>query len=91
MGHEEVAYIEQKRDLGRAGHYIEPRGNSRGCIRAGGTHRRRVRPATFNAALGPGTCVGDGDVTFAEFRRTADQSEGVWPSASAGCEGSGLL
>ena len=24
-------------------------------------------PATFNAAIGPGTCVGDGDVTFAEF------------------------
>jgi hypothetical protein len=24
-------------------------------------------PATFDAAVGPGTCVGDGDTTFAEF------------------------
>ena len=24
-------------------------------------------PATFNAAVGDGTCVGDGNVTFAEF------------------------
>ena len=24
-------------------------------------------PATFNAVIGPGTCVGDGDVTFSEF------------------------
>ncbi len=24
-------------------------------------------PATFNAVIGPGTCVGDGETTFAEF------------------------
>lgn len=24
-------------------------------------------PATFNAAVGPGTCVGDGDTTFSDF------------------------
>src|SRR5207302_9505075 len=24
-------------------------------------------PATFNAAIGPGTCRGDGDTTFAQF------------------------
>ena len=27
----------------------------------------RCDPATFNAAIGDGICVGDGDVTFAEF------------------------
>jgi plastocyanin len=27
----------------------------------------RCDPASFNAAIGDGTCVGDGDVTFAEF------------------------
>src|SRR4051795_12878811 len=27
----------------------------------------RCDPATFNAALGPGACVGDGDTTFPEF------------------------
>jgi hypothetical protein len=39
--------------------------------RASGTRRVDIRdecdPATFNAAIGPGTCVGDGDVTFNEF------------------------
>jgi hypothetical protein len=29
-------------------------------------------PATFNAAIGPGTCVGDGRTTFAEFTATLD-------------------
>ncbi|HSS58221.1 MAG TPA: hypothetical protein VLK59_09440 [Solirubrobacteraceae bacterium] len=29
-------------------------------------------PATFNAAVGPGTCVGDGRTTFAEFRATLE-------------------
>jgi hypothetical protein len=29
--------------------------------------RDKCDPATFNAAIGPGTCVGDGDVTFQEF------------------------
>jgi hypothetical protein len=27
-------------------------------------------PATFNAAIGPGTCIGNGDVTFARFLAT---------------------
>jgi hypothetical protein len=27
----------------------------------------RCDPATFNAAIGPGTCVGDGNVLFSEF------------------------
>jgi hypothetical protein len=27
----------------------------------------RCDPASFNAAIGDGTCVGDGDVTFGEF------------------------
>ena len=31
------------------------------------TMRDDCDPATFNAAVGPGTCVGDGDTTFAEF------------------------
>jgi hypothetical protein len=29
--------------------------------------RDECDPATFDAAIGPGTCIGDGDVTFAEF------------------------
>ena len=29
--------------------------------------RDECDPATFNAAVGAGTCIGDGDVTFAEF------------------------
>jgi len=29
-------------------------------------------PATFNAAVGPGTCIGDGRTTFAEFRATLE-------------------
>src|SRR4051794_25816957 len=28
----------------------------------------RCEPASFNAAIGPGTCVGGGTTTFAEFR-----------------------
>lgn len=37
-------------------------------------------PATFNAAIGPGTCVGDGDVTFQEFldELIEDQEVGSW-------------
>jgi plastocyanin len=30
----------------------------------------RCDPATFNAVLGPGACVGDGDTTFQEFITT---------------------
>ena len=37
-------------------------------------------PATFNAAVGPGTCVGDGDTTFPDFLAevTAHQSAEKW-------------
>jgi plastocyanin len=37
-------------------------------------------PATFNAAVGPGTCVGDGDVTFADFvnQVTKSRKAGAW-------------
>lgn len=36
-------------------------------------------PATFNAAIGPGTCVGDGDTTFEEFiNELADGGDGHW-------------
>lgn len=49
-----------------------------GVAQAGGGHRGKAGqevirsqddcdPATFNAALGPGTCVGDGDTTVDEF------------------------
>lgn len=37
-------------------------------------------PTTFNAAVGPGTCVGDGAVTFQHFiaEVTAAQKAGAW-------------
>jgi hypothetical protein len=37
-------------------------------------------PATFNAAVGPGTCVGDGETTFQDFiaQVTEDQSADDW-------------
>jgi hypothetical protein len=37
-------------------------------------------PATFNAAIGDGTCIGDGDTTFADFLAevTAKQSAEQW-------------
>src|SRR5262252_10975913 len=37
-------------------------------------------PATFNAAVGPGTCVGNGDTTFPDFLAevTANQSAEQW-------------
>jgi hypothetical protein len=37
-------------------------------------------PATFNAAVGPGTCVGDGTITFAHFiaELTTAQKVGAW-------------
>src|SRR5712692_6329300 len=43
-------------------------------------------PATFNAAIGPGTCVGDGTITFDHFIKelTNSQKAGSWhfdPSA----------
>jgi plastocyanin len=38
--------------------------------------RDKCDPATFNAALGPGACVGDGDVTFAELLATINPADG---------------
>src|SRR4029453_18699881 len=37
-------------------------------------------PTSFNAAVGPGTCVGDGKTTFAEFIQelTSDQAGEAW-------------
>jgi hypothetical protein len=46
--------------------------------------RMRIRddcdPATFNAVLGPGGCVGNGDTTFARFQAELadEQSVGSW-------------
>ena len=33
-------------------------------------------PSSFNAAIGPGTCVGDGEVTFAEFLEELNPEDG---------------
>jgi hypothetical protein len=40
----------------------------------------QCNPATFNAAVGPGTCVGDGTVTFDHFvtEVTNAQKAGAW-------------
>lgn len=40
----------------------------------------QCNPATFNAAVGPGTCVGDGTITFAHFiaEVTAAKKAGAW-------------
>ncbi len=37
-------------------------------------------PASFNAAVGPGTCIGNGNTTFQEFiaELTEDQKVGAW-------------
>src|SRR5579862_3761697 len=37
-------------------------------------------PATFNAAVGPGTCIGNGTITFDHFVKelTATQKAGAW-------------
>jgi len=37
-------------------------------------------PTTFNAAAGPGTCVGDGTITFAQFimALTSAKKAGAW-------------
>src|SRR5215469_2855271 len=45
----------------------------------------QCNPATFNAAVGPGTCVGDGTVTFAHFiaEVTAAKKAGAWLFAPA--------
>jgi hypothetical protein len=52
-------------------------------------------PTTFNAAAGPGTCVGDGNITFAQFIKelTSAKKVGVWhfdPAAGTVDEGTVL-
>ena len=52
-------------------------------------------PPTFNAAAGPGTCVGDGNITFAQFIRelTSAKRAGAWhfdPAAGTVDEGTVL-
>jgi hypothetical protein len=48
---------------------------------------RRVRitdqcdPATFNAAIGPGTCQGDGNITFDEFIAMLQENQKAGPWA----------
>jgi plastocyanin len=49
-------------------------------LTAGGENKPRIttlkddcNPATFNAALGPGACVGDGETTFAVFNSESQQ------------------
>jgi plastocyanin len=36
----------------------------------------KCNPATFNAVLGPGACVGNGDVTFDEFLQKLNPNDG---------------
>jgi plastocyanin len=51
---------------------------------AAGTQRVEMRddcdPKTFNQAIGPGACVGNGDTTFNDFiaRLTKDHTVGAW-------------
>ncbi len=51
-----------------------------GSIHAHGGARIELQdkcdPATFNAVLGPGVCVGDGDVTFAELFEKVNPKDG---------------
>jgi hypothetical protein len=52
-------------------------------------------PATFNTAAGPGTCVGDGTITFANFisQVTAAHKAGAWhfdPAAGSLAAGTAL-
>lgn len=47
------------------------------------------QPASFNAAVGPGTCIGNGTITFAHFiaELTSAQKVGAWhfdPAANSG-------
>jgi hypothetical protein len=49
--------------------------------------RDECDPASFDAAVGPGTCVGDGDVTFAEFLGAlADGGHEKWRFNSSNTE-----
>src|SRR5215467_2247420 len=52
-------------------------------------------PATFNAAVGPGTCIGDGTITFNHFisELTSAHKVGAWhydPAAGTVDEGTAL-
>lgn len=42
--------------------------------------RDDCEPASFNAVIGPGTCIGNGDTSFADFiaQLTKDQVAGAW-------------
>ncbi len=57
----------------------------------------KCEPESFNAAIGPGTCVGDEDVTFAEFLEELnpdDGGHGAWrfhPGETHIDEGEGLV
>ena len=59
---------------------------SAGLVLMAARNQRVVRlqdkcdPTTFNAAVGPGTCVGDGTITFDHFiaEVTAAQKAGAW-------------
>ena len=57
----------------------------------------KCEPESFNAAIGPGTCVGDEDVTFGEFLEELnpdDGGHGAWrfhPDDTHIDEGEGLL
>jgi hypothetical protein len=54
------------------------------AVASEGSQSFRVRddcdPASFNAAIRPGACVGNGDTTFAKFidELTEDKSVGAW-------------
>lgn len=47
-------------------------------------------PASFNLAIGPGTCVGDGEVTFGEFLAALNPVDGGHPDWNFSREQAGL-
>ena len=59
-------------------------GVTAGSVAASDTQRLELRddcdPTTFNATLGPGSCIGNGDTTFADFlaQLQKDRSVGAW-------------
>jgi hypothetical protein len=57
--------------------------------------RDKCDPTTFNASVGPGTCIGDGTITFAQFIKqvTSAKKAGSWhfdPAAGTVDEGTVL-
>jgi hypothetical protein len=51
-------------------------------------------PTTFNAAVGPGSCIGDGTITFAQFIKevTSAKKAGAWHfDPAAGTVGEGTV